>query len=71
MPEAVDVFKAILKNASVLLVPNFAKGLKLAVVACDTDAGSVLLQQESNSVDHPVFFTFRNNLASIRETTQL
>ena len=55
MPEAADVFKAILKNASVLLVPNFAKELKLAVDACDTDAGSVLLQQDSNSVD-PVFY---------------
>ena len=51
--KAFDILKAILKNEPVLLAPNFAKEFKLAVDASDTDAGSVLLQEDSNSVDHP------------------
>ena len=49
-----DTLKAILKNEPVLLAPNFAKEFKLTVDTCDTGAGSVLLQENSNGVDHPV-----------------
>ena len=36
--KAFDILKAILKNESVLLAPNFAKEFKLAVDASDTGA---------------------------------
>ena len=49
--KAFDTLKAIHKNEPVLLVPNFAKELKLAVDASDTGAGSVLLEEDSNGVD--------------------
>ena len=52
--KAFDILKAILKNESALLAPNFAKEFKLAVDASDTGAGSVLMQEDGNGVDHPV-----------------
>ena len=48
--------KAILKNATVLLVPSFDKEIKLVVNACDVGAGSVLLQEYDNGVDQPVCY---------------
>ena len=51
-----DILKATLKNEPVLLVSNFAKEFKLAVDRSDTGAGSVLLQEGSNGVDHPVCY---------------
>ena len=54
MPEAFDILKAILKNEPVLLASNFAKEFKLAVDASDTGAGSVLMEEDGNGVDHPV-----------------
>ena len=51
-----DKFKAILKTEQVLLAPNFAKEFKLAIDASDTGAGSVLLQEDSNGVDHLVCY---------------
>ena len=54
--KAFDILKAILKNEPVLLAPNFAKEFKLAVDASDTGAGSVLMQEDGNGVDHPVRF---------------
>ena len=56
MPKAFDILKVILKNEPVLLAPNFAKEFKLAVDASDTDAGSVLMQEDGNGVDHPVSY---------------
>ena len=53
---AFDILKAILKNEPVLLAQNFAKEFKLAVDASDTGAGSVLMQEDGNGVDHPVSF---------------
>ena len=53
--KAFDILKAILKNEPVLLAPNFAKGFKLAADATDT-AGSVLMQEDGNGVDHPVSY---------------
>ena len=54
--KAFDILKVILKNEPVLLAPNFAKEFKLAVDASDTGAGSVLMQEDSNGVDHPVSY---------------
>ena len=54
--KALDILKAILKNEPVLLAPNFAKEFKLAVDASNTGAGSVLMQEDGNGVDHPVTY---------------
>ena len=54
--KAFDILKAILKNESVLLAPNFAKEFKLAVDASDTGAGSVLMQEDGNGIGHPVSY---------------
>ena len=54
--KAFDILKALLKNEPVLLAPNFAKEFKLAVDASDTGAGSVLMQEDGNGVDHPVSY---------------
>ena len=51
-----DKLKAILKSAPVLLAPSFDKEFKLAVDASDVGAGSVLLQEDDNGVDHPVCY---------------
>ena len=51
-----EKLKAILKSAPVLLVPSFDKEFKLAVDASDVGAGSVLLQEDDNDVDHPVCY---------------
>ena len=57
--KAFDILKSILKNEPFILAPNFAKEFKLAVDATDTGAGSVLLQEDSNGVDHPVSSFFK------------
>ena len=51
-----DKLKAILKSALVVLAPSFDKEFKLAVDASDVGAGSVLLQEDDNGVDHPVCY---------------
>ena len=54
-----EKLKAILKSAPVLLAPRFDKEFKLAVDASDVGAGSVLLQEDDNGVDHPVCYYFK------------
>ena len=54
--KAFDKLKAILKSEPILLAPNFEKAFKLAVDASDVGAGSVLLQEDDNGVDHPVSY---------------
>ena len=54
--KAYDILKAILRNKTVLLAPNFAKKNTLAVDACDTGAGSVLTQEDANGVGHPISY---------------
>ena len=53
---AFDKLKAIMRSEPVLLAPNFNKEFKLAVDGSDVGAGGVLLQEDDNSVDHPVCF---------------
>ena len=55
-----DKLNAILKSAPVLLAPSFNKEFKLAVDASDVDAGSVLLEEDGNGVDHPVCYCSKN-----------
>ena len=60
--KACYTLKAILKNEPVLLAPNFAKEFKRAVDASDNGAGSVLMIEDGNGVDHPVsYFSKKNN----------
>ena len=54
--QSFDQLKAILKSAPVLLAPHFDREFKLAVDASDVGAGSVLLQEDDNGVDHPVCY---------------
>ena len=54
-----DVLKAISKNEPVLLAPKFAKAFKVAVDTSDTGASSVLLQEDSKGVGHPVSYLSR------------
>ena len=57
-----DKLNAILKSAPVLLAPSFNKEFKLAVDASDVGAGSVMLQEDGNGVDHPVcYFSIKFN----------
>ena len=51
-----DKLKAILKNAPVLLAPNFDSEFKLDKDASDVGTGSVLLHEDVNGVDHPVCY---------------
>ena len=51
-----EKLKVILKSTPVLLAPSFNKEFKLAVDASDVGAGSVLLQEDDNGVDHPVCY---------------
>ena len=51
-----DKLKAILKSAPILLEPSFNKEFKMAVDVSGVGAGSVLLQEDDNGVDHPVCY---------------
>ena len=51
--QSFDKLKAVLISVPVLSAPNFNCRLKLAVDASNTGAGSVLLQEDENGVDHP------------------
>ena len=45
-----------LKIAPVLLAPSFDKEFKMAIDASDVGTGSVLLHEDNNGVDHPVYY---------------
>ena len=62
---AFDKLKAVLRSEQVLLAPNFNKEFKLAVDASDVVAGSELLQEDDNGVDHPVCY-FLKSLTNIK-----
>ena len=52
--QSYDKLKAVLISVPVLSAPTFNCRFKLAVDANDIGADSVLLQEDENSVDHPV-----------------
>ena len=51
--------KSMLKNAPVLVAPNFGCPFKLALDASDVAAGAVLLQEDEVGIDHPVCYYSR------------
>ena len=48
--------KAILCSDPILAAPDFGKQFKLVVDASDVGAGSVLHQEDSQGIDHPVCY---------------
>ena len=51
--------KALLCSTPVLVAPDFEKPFKLEVDACNVGAGAVLIQEDSNGLDHPVCYFLR------------
>ena len=65
-----DKLKAVLISVPVLKAPNFNCRFKLAVDASDIGAGSVLLQEDENGVDHPVcYFSKKFNVSQMNYST--
>lgn len=56
---AFDSLKTLLTHAPVLAAPNFSKSFKLEVDASGVAAGAVLLQEDSEGIDHPVCYFSR------------
>ena len=56
---AFEKVKAMLVSTPVLSAPNFDHPFKLAVDASDIAVGAVLLQEDSDGVDHPVCYFSR------------
>ena len=54
--EAFEELKAMLQSAPVSTVPDLSSLFKLAVDASDVAAGAVLLQEDDEGVDHPVWY---------------
>ena len=68
--QSLDKLKAVLISVPVLKAPNFNCRFKLAVDASDTGAGSVLLQEDENGVDHPVcYFSTEFNASQMNYST--
>ena len=53
---AFEKVKAMLMHQPILSAPDFQKPFKLAVDASDIGAGAVLLQEDTDGVDHPVCY---------------
>ena len=51
-----DGVKALLTSAPVLAAPAFERPFKIAVDACDSGAGAVLLQDGDDGIEHPVSY---------------
>ena len=52
--------KALLCSAPALAAPNFTHSFKLEVDASACGAGAVLLQEEEQSIDHPICYFSKN-----------
>jgi hypothetical protein len=48
--------KGLLTNSPVLMAPNFEKPFKLAVDASDVGTGAVLLQEDTQGIEHPICY---------------
>ncbi|XP_068229690.1 uncharacterized protein [Palaemon carinicauda] len=56
---AFDKLKGILSTYPILISPDFQKGFKLMVDASDLGVGAVLLQDDSEGIEHPVSYFSR------------
>ena len=56
---AEPLVKLLDKRMTVLSALNFNEEFKLTVVASDVGASGVLLQEDDNGVDHPVYHFFQ------------
>jgi len=54
--QAFCTIKKMLSSRPVLVMPQFDKQFKLMVDASDTGSGAVLMQEQSNGVEHPVAY---------------
>ena len=54
--ESFKKLKAIICNPPILRLPNFNKPFKLAVDASSIGIGAVLLQEDDNSIEHPISY---------------
>ena len=52
---ASDKIKGLLVSAPVLMMPDFEQSFLLAVDASDLGAGAVLLQEDQNGIEHPIY----------------
>ena len=75
---AFETIKSLLVSAPVLATPDFDKPFVLTVDASDVGAGAVLLQEDSNGIDHPIGYFLhkfnasqRNYLTSEKEALAL
>ena len=65
-----DGIKAMLMSSPVLAAPNFAIPFKLAIDASDLGMGAVLIQENSEGVDHPVcYYSKKFNVHQQRYST--
>ena len=68
--KAFETIKSLLVSAPVFATPDFDKPFMLTVDASDVGAGAVLLQEDSNGVDHPIgYFSHKFNPAQRNYST--
>ena len=68
--DAFQSLKKVLVSYPILKSPDFSQGFKLACDASDTAVGAVLLQEDQDTVDHPIaFFSKKMNSAQSNYST--
>ena len=63
---AFDKVKLLLKNSPFLKSPDYEKPFKLVIDSSDVGTGSVLVQEASDGLDHPVSYFFKEILKNIK-----
>ena len=64
---AFDKVKLLLKKSPVLQSPDYEKPFKLIIDSSDVGTGSVLVQEASDGLDHPVSYFFKEILKISKE----
>ena len=65
-----EFVKSMLANEPILMAPDFSKPFKLAVDASDIGIGSVLIQEDDQSIDHPIcYFSKKLNKHQLNYST--
>lgn len=55
-----------LQSTPVVIAPDFNSSFKLAIDASDVAAGAVLLQEDDEGVEHPVFYFWKKFNKSLK-----